>query len=119
MQKTGKFTAVFAAFVILTVTACGGGDENGNTGPKTDAERPSITVQPSGGAYLPGATITPLSVTASVSDGGSLSYQWYSKSSPNAGGTAIGQETNDSFTPTVSAAGTMYYSLSLPTPTAA
>jgi hypothetical protein len=110
MKATWKIAAIFAVFVILAVTACDDGeDDTGGTVQKTDAVRPTITVEPVGGAYLPGATVTPLSVTASVSDGGTLSYQWYSRTSSFAAGTAIGEAINENFTPTVSTPGTVYY----------
>ena len=108
MKATWKIAAIFAVFVILVFNACDDGDDGGK-GTKTDAVRPSITVEPVGGAYLPGTTVTPLSVTASVSDGGTLSYQWYSRASSFAAGTAIGGAINENFTPTVSTPGTVYY----------
>jgi hypothetical protein len=49
-------------------------------------------------------------VSASVSDGGTLSYQWYSNTSnSNVGGTAITGATATNYTPPTSAAGTVYY----------
>lgn len=51
-----------------------------------------------------------VSVFASVSDGGSLSYQWYqSSTNSTAGATAIMGETGDSLQVDTSAVGTMYY----------
>jgi len=44
---------------------------------KVDAQKPVITAQPSGASYTEGAQSMPLRVTASVTDGGTLSYQWY------------------------------------------
>lgn len=46
-------------------------------------EAPTITTQPVGADYEWSDVISPLTVTASVSDGGTLSYQWYKKGTPN------------------------------------
>jgi uncharacterized repeat protein (TIGR02543 family) len=74
-----------------------------------NAQEPVISVQPQNGTYTLGGTATPLSVTAEVSDGGTLSYQWHS--SANSGGpwTAISDATAASYTPSTAAAGTVYY----------
>ena len=51
-----------------------------------------------------------VSVSASVSDGGSLSYQWYqSTTNSTAGATAISGAVSDSYTVDTSSVGTMYY----------
>lgn len=74
----------------------------------TDAETPNIT-GPQGGTYNVGDTVT-LSVAASVSDGGTFSYQWYSNTTnSNQGGTDISGATNEKYTPPTTAAGTTYY----------
>ena len=39
-------------------------------------QTPSITTQPQDGTYIYGQTISALTVAASISDGGTLSYQW-------------------------------------------
>ena len=76
-----------------------------------DAEMPNITAQPQGGTYTVGdTTVTPLSVTASVSDGGDLSYQWYSNSANNnTTGNPISGATSASYTPPTTTEGTTYY----------
>ena len=74
-----------------------------------NAQTPTITVHPQGGNYSDNDTVT-LSVTASVTDEGSLSYQWYSNaSSSNSGGTAIPDAKSASYDPPVGAVGTYYY----------
>jgi hypothetical protein len=56
------------------------------------------------------ATATPLTVTAAVSDGGTLSYQWYStKANRNTGGDAISGATESSYTPPTDTKGVVYY----------
>ncbi len=65
------------------------------------AEKPTITTQPGGGTYEWNQDPT-MSVTASVTDGGTLSYQWYEKGETD---TKVGSN-SASYAPTVS--GTYY-----------
>ncbi len=75
-----------------------------------NAETPNISGQPQNGTYTQGNTATALSVAASVSDGGTLSYQWYKNAmNTNTGGAAINGATADSYTPDTSTTGTLYY----------
>jgi uncharacterized repeat protein (TIGR02543 family) len=73
-----------------------------------DTQAPVISVQPQNGAYTVGAAATALSVTAAISDGGTLSYQWYSRSGSNSA-VLIPNATTTSYTPSTAAAGTVYY----------
>ncbi|MBR2165215.1 MAG: hypothetical protein IJ915_01525, partial [Paludibacteraceae bacterium] len=78
----------------------------------TPCETPHITSHPSSGSamYDKGDAATALSVTASVSDGGTLSYQWYSNTTAtNTGGTLISGATSADYTPSTAVAGTLYY----------
>ena len=73
------------------------------------AQVPDITAQPQGAKYYVGDTASPLTVTANVTDGGKLSYQWYRNSDGStSGGTKVGTD-SPSYTPDISAAGTYYY----------
>jgi hypothetical protein len=73
-------------------------------------ETPYISNQPAGATYTVGGTVTALSVTASVTDGGTLTYQWFSNTANNTtGGTAIDSATSTTYTPPTTAAGTVYY----------
>lgn len=74
------------------------------------AEVPTITTQPVSAGYLDNAVeVAALTVEASVSDGGTLSYQWYSNSENSTeGGTLIEGATNSSYTPPLTE-GTLYY----------
>jgi len=72
------------------------------------AATPVISEHPIGGVYSQGDTATALSVQAGVSDGGVLSYQWYSNSvNSNAGGTLVSSAS--AYTPPTSTVGTLYY----------
>ena len=79
---------------------------------QTPCETPNITVQPStaSASYDKGDAATPLSVTASVSDGGSLSYQWYSSATGSTSdGVVISGATSSTYTPSTATPGTLYY----------
>jgi hypothetical protein len=87
VTKTATVTST-----IATVTVSGGAP------PPANAATPSITGQPTGRSWDTSANATfTLSVTASVSDGGTLSYQWYKAPGNSAtGGTAVGSESTSS-----------------------
>ncbi len=80
-----------------------------------DAETPKIAEQPQGTTYTVGNTAAPLRVTASVSDGGTLSYQWYSSTvNETTSGTEVSRvidsgKTESTYTPPTTAEGTTYY----------
>jgi hypothetical protein len=72
---------------------------------QANAAKPVISAQPQGGIFFKTGT---LSVTASVTDGGTLTYQWYRNTSNSTyGGTAIAGATGSSYT--LSDMGTYYY----------
>ena len=76
----------------------------------TDALEPLIIVHPQSSIFEGISAITELTVTATVSDGGTLSYQWYSNgTNSNSGGAVIAGATNMDYTPEIGAAGTYYY----------
>jgi hypothetical protein len=84
--------ALFAAMVLvlgagLAFVSCG---QDPDTNP-VNAAQPSISTQPDGGTFDVGEDETfELTVAASVTDGGTISYQWYSNTgNSNSGGTAI------------------------------
>ncbi|GHV46041.1 hypothetical protein FACS1894204_06860 [Synergistales bacterium] len=74
-----------------------------------NAQTPLITTHPQSGAVNAGSSVT-LSVAASVTDGGTLSYQWYDNGTTNGnvGGTAVGTN-SASYSPSAVAVGTKYY----------
>jgi hypothetical protein len=75
------------------------------------AATPSITSQPQTATYAKNGTATALSVTVTApTDGGTLTYQWYSNDeNSNSGGSTIGSATSSTYTPTITTAGTTYY----------
>ena len=80
----------------------------------TDAQAPTIGTQPQDVNCLVGATSETISVAASITDAGTLSYQWYKNAvNSTAGGTKIltgaGYNANTYTVPTDSAGTTYYY----------
>jgi hypothetical protein len=74
------------------------------------AQPPTISAQPQDADYTVGQTAAALSVTAGVTDGGSLSYQWYyNTANSSSGGTSISGATGASYTPSTATVGTTYY----------
>jgi len=74
-----------------------------------NAQSPTISTQPVNSTVSFNSSHS-LSVTANTTDGGTLSYQWYSNNSPtNSGGTLITDATSVSYNPSTSTAGTFYY----------
>ena len=74
-----------------------------------DPEIPSINSEGKTLAYKVGATADALTITATVTDGGTLSYQWQKSDSADGEYSAIDGEDKEDFTPDTSAAGTTYY----------
>ena len=68
-----------------------------------NAEKPTIKTGLAGGKYTVGATATGLSVEATVSDGGTLTYQWYKNE------VKITDATSESYIPSTAEAGTFKY----------
>lgn len=76
----------------------------------TDAVSPNIQKEPQSASYTVGDTPAELTVTASVSDGGTLSYQWYRNTiDSTTGGTEISGATSKSYMPPTDQVGTVYY----------
>ena len=77
--------------------------------PIVDAETPSIDSQPQGITVLTGGTAD-LLVAASVTDGGTLSYQWFSNTTnSNTGGTLIPGAQGTIFAAPTGTTGTFHY----------
>ncbi|WP_334076888.1 S-layer homology domain-containing protein [Paenibacillus sanfengchensis] len=78
--------------------------------PSVDAETPTVVSQPLDQTLHLGASARPLSVTAAVYDGGTLSYQWYrNDKNDTASGTAIEGAADSSYLPPDKTVGTTYY----------
>jgi hypothetical protein len=96
-----KIATAISNVATVTVT--------GNEFDMVDAELPIITGQPTGGSWNVNSNFT-LTVTASVTDGGSLSYQWYENTSNSTtGGTEIGEDDDTLTLVKTNYAGGAYY----------
>ena len=99
------FTPRMDKFVVAKAAVAGSSQPA-----KIDAAAPKITKQPSNASFTYGKKASALTVAASVTDGGSLSYQWYKNTRNTAkGAKPISGATKNSYTPATSAAGTLYY----------
>jgi hypothetical protein len=75
-----------------------------------NAQTPSITAQPASVTYDGSQEAPVLSITAAVTDGGTLTYQWYSNTANSAAnGTAISGATSAAYTPPVDTEGSTFY----------
>lgn len=72
-------------------------------------QAPVITTQPQDASYLVGAQAQPLTVEASVTDNGTLSYQWFSCDANGYNVHYISGATETSYTPPTDVPGTYYY----------
>ena len=97
-QKTAESTTQAAKVTVTEET------------PLVNAQVPVIDTQPVDAAYTVGDQANALTVEASVTDGGTLSYQWFrSNNTDGTDGTEIPGATSATYTPTTDQAGTVYY----------
>ena len=81
----------------------------GGGGP-LNAVQPQIITQPQSANYFTDGGAEPLTVAATISDGGHMTYQWYKNAvNSNIGGTTIVGANGTSYTPLTLEAGTTYY----------
>lgn len=106
-------TAVSPGSSVITVRTKNGGHTATSTiivNDLTNAQPPLITQHPQLVTYVPITTAVALTVVANSTDGGVLSYQWFSNTTnSNTGGIAISGETHASLIPPTSAVGVLYY----------
>jgi hypothetical protein len=94
-KKSLAKRAAFMGAVLVLLTgfffaSCAEPDPDPIIENKVSAQEPTISVHPAGGSWdITSANTFPLSVTANVTDGGNLTYQWYQKTNSNPDGTAI------------------------------
>jgi hypothetical protein len=75
-----------------------------------NAATPTISTQPQSASYGQRVAARALSVTATRSDVGTLSYQWYrNTANSNTSGTMISGATQSTYTPSTTTIGTTYY----------
>lgn len=86
-------------------------EETQDREPEIEVAEPELTTNLSGSVtYKPGDTAKALEVEATVSDQGTITYQWYqSTSNKNGGGTMIEGATEKTYIPSTAEEGTIYY----------
>ena len=108
-----KTTALATADTAVTVSGTYKNYPYSFTLPITVAAKaaaPVFSLQPAGAGYLLNATTSALTLAASVTDGGIVSYQWYcSTTNSNTAGVAITSATGTSYTPATTTLGSFYY----------
>lgn len=104
----GSATESAASRAAKVTVAKGNGEEKPPV--SEPAAEPEITKQPAGKTYVYGQKAKALEVSAAVSDGGTISYQWYqNKADSTEGAAAIEDATKATYTPSLKAVGTVYY----------
>ena len=107
MKRMFTVLAMVLAALSISFMACSVSSDNDDSSITANgvvnAEIPIIRTGLADGTYKVGATATALSVEATVSDGGTLTYQWYK------GDEEIPGATSNSYTPSTEAAGTFTY----------
>jgi hypothetical protein len=85
--------------------------EDGGSVEVVEAEIPSVSViaSPAPGPYAVGAVVVLTASAAPVSDGGTVTYQWYSNNANNKNGTLIADATGILYTAATASLGTTYY----------
>jgi O-glycosyl hydrolase len=111
-MKNSKLWGILSILLVfgLVFTACSDPTKD-DPAEKVDAATPviAVTAQPGTGTVNIGESIT-LSVTAVVSDGGTLTYQWYSNATDtNSDGTEILNATSVTYSPNSTTAGPPVY----------
>jgi hypothetical protein len=101
---------IFSFIALIVLAGCPNGSTPDASG-LVHAAAPSIDAQPTGGeTYAQNLPAEALTVTASVGDGGALTYQWYRNGvNSTTGGTLITGATETSYTPSTTRTGTAYY----------
>ena len=107
MKRMFTVLAMVLAALSISFMACSVSSDNDDSSITANgvvnAEIPIIRTGLAGGAYTVGDTATALTVTATVTDGGELSYKWYK------GDELISGATSKSYTPSTAEAGTFTY----------
>ena len=107
MKRMFTVLAMVLAALSISFMACSVSSDNDDSSITANgvvnAEIPIIRTGLADGTYTVGDTATALTVTATVTDGGELSYKWYK------GDELISGATSKSYTPSTAEAGTFTY----------
>ena len=110
--KAGLGAGTYTATITVAYNGTGGTTATAGVGftvnPPVNAQAPVISSHPQDRTVTVGGSVT-LSVSAGVSDGGVLSYQWYRNTTNSTSGGAVVGGNSNSYSPPTSSAGTLYY----------
>ena len=106
----GRFISANASEQILGYQIASSGNNIGALAP-VRAQTPVVAAQTLSGEYFQGyPVVQPLTVDASVTDGGTLSYQWYSNTvNSSKGGAIISGANSANYSPSADTDGTFFY----------
>ena len=116
-KKIFSLSIFFFACMMIVFSCCEAEKESPVDKPESkpapvnpqDPEIPSINSEGKTFTYEVNDTAETLTVTATVTDGGTLSYQWQKSASVDGKYTAVSGADKKDFTPDTSVAGTTYY----------
>ena len=108
-KKIFSLSIFFFACMMIVFSCCEAGKEEPTPAPKNPRSPVITIVGETALTYKVGETADALAITATVTDGGTLSYQWQKSDSADGEYSAIDGEDKEDFTPDTSAAGTTYY----------
>ena len=108
-KKIFSLSIFFFACMMIVFSCCEAGKEEPTPAPKNPRSPVITIVGETALTYKVGETAKALTITATVTDGGTLSYQWQKSDSADGEYSAIDGEDREDFTPDTSAAGTTYY----------
>jgi len=102
-----------ALLILVLIGACKNPFFPGKKDTETTSANPEVPVisaHPQSAVYTVHAVAAALTVSASASDGGTLSYQWYSNAANNnTSGAAIPSAANESYTPSTTSTSIVFY----------
>ena len=113
-KKIFSLSIFFFACMMIVFSCCEAEKESPVDKPESkptsvNPQEPVITAESKKFTYEVNGEPEVLTITASVTDGGVLSYQWYKSDSEDGEYTVVAEATVKDFTPDTSAVGTTYY----------
>ena len=109
-KKIFSLSILLLSSMMMIFSCCEAEKEEPENKPApASPQTPVITAESKKFTYEVNGEPEVLTITASVTDGGKLSYQWYKSDSADGEYTVVAEATVKDFTPDTSAVGTTYY----------
>jgi hypothetical protein len=109
-KKIFSLSILLLSSMMMIFSCCEAEKEEPENKPApASPQTPVITAESKKFTYEVNVVPEVLTITASVTDGGKLSYQWYKSDSADGEYTVVAEATVKDFTPDTSAVGTTYY----------